>query len=148
MVFKLVATVLMSASLIVHEPTLFQVFDVKQGKVVQQRPLTSELEKSILSLLDNSPTLYGGLAMNPESGIVLHIVWDEPIQLASALYPEPIKEIYLFLEPGTQPKALIFLKDKAKYRVVVLQGNSDQFMWQNKLYFLHRTSVFLNRKIM
>ncbi|MFC5472305.1 hypothetical protein ACFPPD_26835 [Cohnella suwonensis] len=130
---RLMTTVLLFLNLSFQEPMLFQVFDIRQGKVIEQRPLTRELEESILSLLNSSPSTYGGFTMNPADGLILHVIFEDPIRMTSDFYPEPIKEIYLFLEPDIQPKALIFLQDKSRYRVVVLHGNSDQFILRNNL---------------
>ncbi len=48
------------------DPTLVQVFDVKQQKVIRQLKFTDELEKSILACLDASPKMYGSFAVNPD----------------------------------------------------------------------------------
>jgi len=115
------------------DPTLVQIFDVKQEKVIKQITLTNDLMKSIITSLDSTPKMYDGFSVNPNSGIVLHVEFMNSIKLSSAIYPDLIKEVYLFLEDHSQPKALIFFNSSSKYIVVVLDEKSDQFTIQDKL---------------
>lgn len=135
MIFKIITSALLSLHLLLHQPDppLVQIFDVKQEKVVKQYPLNRDLEKSITELLNASPRMYGGIDMNPKSGLILHAKFKSPIQISSLIYPDSIKEVYLFLEPEVDPKALIFFSSSSKFIIVVLKGDSDQFMKENNL---------------
>ncbi|WP_256762122.1 hypothetical protein [Cohnella sp. WQ 127256] len=108
------------------------VFDVKQEKVVKVMPLTAELKDSVLELLQSSPTVYGGFSMNPSSGLVLHIPFPSPIQVPHKYYSNKINELYLFLEHGAKPTALLFL-DNHKQIIVVLDVDLQKFVHQNDL---------------
>jgi len=86
-----------------------------------------------MQLLQSSPAIYGNIDMNPKSGLILHVQFDKPVKLSSAIYPDLVKEVYLFLEPGLQPKSLIFFQSTKKFIVVVLKGDSNKFIIQNSL---------------
>lgn len=94
-------------------PVTVSIFNVSQGKVVQTRPLTDSLAKSVQEVLTSSPTLYEGLAMNPTSGLVLHIPYRSPIQVPNALYTSKVKELYLFLEKGNEPESVTVSRQQA-----------------------------------
>lgn len=134
MILKIIAIVLwiLQFNVQITDPTFVQVFDVKQEKVIRQIKLTGDLEKSILACLDASPKMHGGFSVNPTSGQILHIKFRKPVDLSSPLYPDLIKEVYLFLEDGEPPRALIFFKSMSKNIVVVLDGDKKQCLLQNK----------------
>ncbi|MNI84301.1 hypothetical protein D3C73_1411920 [compost metagenome] len=75
--------------------------------------------------------MYGGMDMNPKSGLILHVEFKNPVKLTSAVYTDLVKEAYLFLEPGEQPKSLIYFNSKRGFIVVVLKGDSNQFIKSN-----------------
>ncbi|SDE65875.1 hypothetical protein SAMN04488542_101296 [Fontibacillus panacisegetis] len=133
MFLKMISIVLITLNLNLYKPdqSLVQIFDVQQEKVVKQIPLTDGLEKSFIGLLDSSPKMYGGMDMNPKSGLILHVEFKNPIKLTSAVYTDLVKEAYLFLEPGEQPKSLIYYNTQRGVIVVVLKGDSDQFIKSN-----------------
>ncbi|MFC7680744.1 hypothetical protein [Paenibacillus sp. GCM10028914] len=135
MIIKILSIALLSFNLNLFHPDQpsVQIFDVKQEKVIQERPLTQELEKSIITLLQSSPTIHGGLSIDPKDGQILHVKFKNPVKLSSDIYPDLIKEVYLFLEHGVRPKALIFFNNTAKNIVVVLEGHSEQFIKKNIL---------------
>lgn len=133
MILKLITIALLTLNLNLHQPDqpMVQIFDVQQEKVVKQIPLTHELENSFIKLLDSSPKMYGGMDMNPKSGLILHVEFKNPVKLTSAVYTDLVKEAYLFLEPGEQPKSLIYYNTQRGVIVVVLKGDSDQFIKSN-----------------
>lgn len=88
-------------------------------------PLTDQLKDTILKALNQSPSPYGGVTMNPTSGIIVHVRFDEPAKLADKLYPEPVKEAYLFLDRGKSPLALLFFSNGHRPRVYTLQAEPD-----------------------
>ncbi|WMT39594.1 hypothetical protein RE628_19615 [Paenibacillus sp. D2_2] len=135
MILKIITIVLWILHLNVQftDPTFIQVFDVKQEKVIRQIKLTDELEKSILACLDTSPKIYGGFSVDPRSGQILHIKYKHPVKLSSPVYTNLVKEVYLFLEDGKPPRALIFFNSVSKNIVVVLNGKNKQCLLQNHL---------------
>jgi hypothetical protein len=134
-ILRMISIVLLAFSINSHNPNQanLQIFDVKQEKVIKQSPLSSDLQESIMQLLQSSPAIYGNIDMNPKSGLILHVQFDKPVKLSSAIYPDLVKEVYLFLEPGLQPKSLIFFQSTKKFIVVVLKGDSNKFIIQNSL---------------
>lgn len=133
MILKLITIALLTLNLNLHQPDqpMVQIFDVQQEKVVKQIPLTHELENSFIKLLDSSPKMYGGMDMNPKSGLILHVEFKNPVKLTSDVYTDLVKEAYLFLEPGEQPKSLIYYNTQRGVIVVVLKRDSDQFIKSN-----------------
>lgn len=110
------------------------IFDVKQEKVTKVIPFDADLKESIVEVLQSSPTMFGGFSLNPRNGLVLHFVFESPIQPANRLYSSPIKELYLFLEPQTKPKALLFLtSNQPKTMVVELNYDTELFIRNNRL---------------
>lgn len=109
------------------------IFDVKQEIVIKLIPLTTDLEKSIEEILLSSPFLFGGLSMEPQAGVVLHIPFSTPVQVDHEIYPSRIREMYLFLERDKKPKALLFFAAKHQPIVVVLNANARRFMEKLKL---------------
>lgn len=134
MIIKILSIALLSFNLHFQNPdrTMVEIFDVKQEKVIKQRPMTQELEKSIITLLHASPTIHNGFSMDPKAGLILHVEFNNPVQLSSDVYLDLVKEAYLFLEQGVKPKALLFFNTK-KNVLVVLDGDSEQFIKKNDL---------------
>lgn len=134
MIIKILSVALLSFNLYFQNPdqTTVEIFDVKQEKVIKQRPLTHEFEKSILALLQASPAVHSGFSMDPKAGLILHVKFNNPVQLSSNIYPDLVKEAYLFLEKGVRPKALLFFNTN-KNMLVVLDGDSEQFIKKNGL---------------
>lgn len=135
MIIKMLTIALLTFNLLSQQPeqTNVQIYDVKQEKVIKEQPLTSHLQESIITLLDSSPTIYSGFTMDPKDGFILHIQFNKPIQLTSDLYPDFVKETYIFLEQGVPPKALIFFHTLKKNMLIVLDESSDQFMIRHQL---------------
>ncbi|MBB6638299.1 hypothetical protein [Cohnella thailandensis] len=135
MIIKMISIALVALRINSHNPNqaALQIFDVKQEKVIKQSPLSSDLQESIMQLLQSSPAIYGNIDMNPKSGLILHVQFDKPVKLSSAIYPDLVKEVYFFLEPGLQPKSLMFFQSTKKFIVVVLKGDSNKFITQNNL---------------
>ncbi|MBB6672810.1 hypothetical protein [Cohnella nanjingensis] len=98
-------------------PTV-SVFDVRQEKVVAVWPLTEALQARVLSALEASPVTYANTAVDPKDGWVLHIPFAAPVRPRHAFYARPVQEAYLFLAPGQQPYALLFLTAKRHTFVV------------------------------
>ncbi|MNC57879.1 hypothetical protein D3C75_1075690 [compost metagenome] len=130
MFLKIISIVLITLNLNLHKPDQpwVQIFDVQQEKVVKQLPLTDDLSKSLIGLLNSSPKIYGGMDMNPKSGLIIHVEFKNPVKLSSAVYTDLVKEVYLFLEPGEKPKSLIYFNSRRGFIVVVLKGDSDQLI--------------------
>lgn len=133
MILKIISIALLALNLNLHQPdqSMVQIFDVQQEKVVKQIPLTDDLSMSLIGLLDSSPKMYGGMDMNPKSGFIIHVEFKNPVKLSSAVYTDLVKEVYLFLEPGEHPKSLIYYNTQRGVIVVVLKGDSDQFIKSN-----------------
>ncbi|MCD9025487.1 hypothetical protein [Cohnella silvisoli] len=112
-------------------PTV-SVFDVKQEKVVKVMPLTSEFKNSVLGVLQSSPAHYEGFSMNPVSGLVFHLPFPTKVQIPHAFYLNKVSEIYLFLEHGQKPKALLFQENRRQI-IVVLNYDNEKFIKQNGL---------------
>jgi hypothetical protein len=108
--------------------SLVSVFDVKQEKVVQAFPMTSAIRSSLIQMLQSSPVVYEGLSLEPKNGVVVHFSFDTPLRVSDDLYPSSIREMYLFLEPETKPKGLLFLTAPHRPMVVVLHANAGQFL--------------------
>ncbi|WP_156926582.1 hypothetical protein [Cohnella panacarvi] len=66
--------------------------------------------------------------MNPTGGIVAHFRYPEPLTLANPIYPQPISELYLFLEPNNAPLALLFFSKGHKPRVFTLQADANRLI--------------------
>jgi hypothetical protein len=113
-------------------PLAVSVFDVKQEKVVQAMPLEPTLQRSVLALLQSGPTVYGGLSVNPRSGLIVRIDFPAPLRIPHPFYKDRIREVYLFLEPDTAPRALLF-SEHGKTTVAILHGDSRKFTAQNHL---------------
>lgn len=113
------------------ENPMVSVFDVQQGKVVQVKPLTAQLQNAVIKLLQSSPSIYGGFEMNPTKGIVMHVPFVEPVHIPDEIYPMRIKEAYLFLEPGVKPKALLFLETELRQIIVELESDANKFIQEN-----------------
>lgn len=109
-------------------PTPVEVFDVKQEKVTHVIPLTEALQETIVNALNQSPRPYGGITMNPKAGIVVHLRYPEPVTLGNAIYPQPVSEVYLFLEAKTEPLALLFFSKGHKPRVYTLQADPKRLI--------------------
>lgn len=114
-------------------PVNVSIFNVKQERVVKVLALNSQFEQSIIDILNSSPDLYGGFSINPDSGLILHIPFPSPIEVMNSIYSDKIKEIYLFLEPGKKPKALVFFVSKKPSIIVVLNYDTIQFINENNL---------------
>jgi hypothetical protein len=110
------------------------IFNIKREKVTQVVPYTADLEKSLLEVLQSSPTMFGGFSLNPRNGLVLRFIFSTPIQPEHRLYPNRIKELYLFLEPLAKPKALLFLtSDRPKTMVVEFNYDTELFVRRHQL---------------
>jgi hypothetical protein len=133
MKFKIILTILVSALLLTNDLVLSKelptvsVFDVKQEKVIKIMPLTSELKKSVIEVLQSSPVVYGDFSINPMNGLVIHIPFTSPVHVPHSFYSNKISEIYLFLEHDTKPKALLFL-DNHKQTIVVLNYDNQKLL--------------------
>lgn len=66
--------------------------------------------------------------MNPTGGIVVHFRYPEPLKLDNPIYPQPVSELYLFLEPNTAPLALLFFSKGHKPRVFTLQADAKSLI--------------------
>jgi hypothetical protein len=108
------------------------IFDVKQEKVIKVIPLTIEMLNLTLNVLQASPEIYSGFTLNPKNGFILHIPFTTPIKVNNPLYPDKIKEIYLFLEEDEKIKALLFF-ESAKSRIVVLNYDAKKFIEESQL---------------
>ncbi len=104
------------------------VFGVKQEKVVKAVPLTSEWIRAVTKALESSPTAYGGFEVNPRSGIVIHFPFAEPLRIRNEKIPDAIRELYLFLEPGQKPRALLFLASSNKKPIFELDYESEKLV--------------------
>lgn len=104
------------------------VFGVKQEKVVKAVPLTSEWIRAVTEALESSPTAYGGFEVNPRSGIVIHFPFAEPLRIRNEKIPDAIRELYLFLEPGQKPRALLFLASSNKKPIFELNYDSEKLV--------------------
>jgi len=133
-IFKWLAAVLAGLQIIGLSPSepLVQLFDVKEEKVVYQRSLTPGLEQAVIDLLESSPSVYNGIDMNPHSGVILHILFASPVHLSSRIYPGAAKDVYLFLEPGEKPRAVVFLATTDQYIIVTLDKDSDAFIKEHR----------------
>lgn len=109
-------------------PPPVEVFDVKQERVVNTMPLSGKLKRIIIKAINDSPTPYGGVTMNPTSGIIVHVRFEKPTKLSGKLYPEPINEAYLFLDRGKSPLALLFFSNGHRPRVYTLQADPDRLI--------------------
>lgn len=110
------------------------IFDVKQEKVVRVLPITPALEASVIEVLLASPTLFGGYSVDPNDGLVVHFPFASPVHVIHKLYPNTIREIYLFLEHGKKIRALIFFASSKQSPIVVdLNDDASKFMERNKL---------------
>ncbi|OOC62550.1 hypothetical protein [Paenibacillus ihbetae] len=143
MIFKWLAAVLAGLQIIglsSSEP-MVQLFDVKEEKVVDQRSLTPNLEQAVIDLLETSPSVYTGIDMNPQSGVILHIQFTSPVYLSSRIYSGAAKEVYLYLEPGEKPRAVVFLATTDQYVIVTLDKDSDAFIKDHR-WIRTKTSGF------
>ncbi len=131
---SLIALLLFTGNLIsAKELPTVSIFDVKQEKVVKVMPLTLEFKNSVFQVLKSSPAVYGGFSMNPKNGLILHIPFHSPVEIPHRFYSDRIKEIYLFLEYGSKPKALLFLESKQRQIIVELDYDPDKFIKMNNL---------------
>lgn len=134
-----IAAALLAAVFAFHRPAAaaeealaVSVFDVKREKVVQAMPLEPPLQRSVLALLRSAPSMYGGLSVNPRGGLIVRIAFPAPLQVSHPFYKDRVRQVYLFLEPGTDPRALLFW-EHGKSAVAVLHGDSRKFMERNHL---------------
>ena len=104
------------------------VFGVKQEKVVKAVPLSSEWIRAVTEALESSPTAYGGFEVNPRSGIVIHFPFAEPLRIRNEKIPDAIRELYLFLEPGQKPRALLFLASSNKKPIFELNYDAEKLV--------------------
>lgn len=109
-------------------PPPVEIFDVQQEKVVHVIPWTETLHETIVNALNQSPQPYGGVTMNPTGGIVVHFRYAVPLKLDNPIYPQPVSELYLFLEPNTKPLALMFFSQGHKPRVFTLQADAKSLI--------------------
>ncbi|MBO9600366.1 MAG: hypothetical protein J7559_21420 [Cohnella sp.] len=109
-------------------PPPVEVFDVKQEKVVHVIPWTEALQTTIVNALNQSPKPYEGVTMNPTGGIVAHFRYPVPVKLDNPIYPQPVSELYLFLEPHKDPLALLFFSKGHKPRVYTLQADAKSLI--------------------
>lgn len=109
-------------------PPPVEVFDVKQEKVVHTLPLSKSLHRLIINALNDSPKPYEGVTVNPTGGLIVHAVFPEPEKLRNPLYPEPVGEVYLFLEPKRRPLALLFYSRGHRPRVYTLDADPERLI--------------------
>ncbi len=105
-----------------------EIFDVKEEKVVHVIPMNDALHEMIVNALNQSPNPYGGVTMNPTGGIVAHFRYPVPLKLDNPIYPQPVSELYLFLEQHTAPLALLFFSNGHKPRVYTLQADAKSLI--------------------
>jgi len=104
-------------------PPPVEVFDVVKEQVVHTLPLSKSLRRQIIHALNESPKPYEGITVNPTGGFIVHAVFPEPEKLRHPLYPEPVGEVYLFLEPKRTPLALLFYSRGHRPRVYTLEAD-------------------------
>lgn len=109
-------------------PPPVEVFDVQQGKVVHTLPLSKSLHRKIINAINDSPKPYEGVTVNPTGGLIVHAVFPEPEKLRNPLYPEPVEEAYLFLEPKRTPLALLFYSRGHRPRVYTLEADPERLI--------------------
>jgi len=97
------------------------VFDVRRESVAKTFPLTPRLSRWVVDALDDSPSAYGGYALDPKSGWIVRVPFAAPATARSPLYDDRIKLTYLFLEPGKSVKALIFYETSRKISIAELR---------------------------
>lgn len=64
--------------------------------------------------------------------VLLHILFTTPIKVPNPIYPDRIKEIYLFLEQDDKIKAIVFT-ESTRPRIVVLNYDSKKFIKEIQL---------------
>lgn len=116
------------------EKTDASVFSMKQEKIVGAIPYTPALQQSVLKLLQDGPSVYSGLTLNVQTGLVIHMSYPTSIQIPHTLYTRKIREIYLYLEQNTKPKAVLLLdSNHSRIMIVELNSSADKFIKSNKL---------------
>ncbi|MFC5528288.1 hypothetical protein [Cohnella yongneupensis] len=101
---------------------------MKEEKVVRVFPLTETLNNTLINAINQMPQPYGGVTMNPTDGIIVHIRYAEPVTLKNNIYPQPITDLYLFLEPNAEPRVLLFFSHGHRPRVYSLQADSKRLI--------------------
>lgn len=104
------------------------VFGVRQEKVVKAVPLAPEWIRAVTEALESSPAAYGGFEVNPRSGIVIYFPFAEPLRIRNEKIPDAIRELYLFLEPGQKPRALLFLASSNKTPIFELNYDAEKLV--------------------
>lgn len=105
-----------------------EIFDVKEEKVTHVIPWTEKLHLTMINAINHSPKPYGGVAVNPTGGIVVHFRYPAPVKLVNPIYPQPVSELYLFLEPNTDPLALLFFSKGHQPRVYTLKADAKSLI--------------------
>ncbi|TVX95329.1 hypothetical protein [Cohnella terricola] len=108
--------------------SVVSVFSVKQEKVVLATRLTPDVQQNVIQALEDSPSHYGGYTLEPRSGWIAHVPFASPIAIPDSIYSDRIKEVYVYLEPNQNAKALVFYVSSGKFTIVVLKPDAESMM--------------------
>jgi len=108
------------------EQTTVSIFDVRKETVARTMPLTPRLARYVVDALEDSPSTYLGFTLDPKDGWIVHVSFPAPATARSPFYVDKIKETYLFLESGTNVRALIFYDSVRKISIAELKVSPER----------------------
>jgi len=107
---------------------VMSVFSVRQEKVVLVKDLSPEVLHNVVRTLGDSPFHYEGYTLEPRTGWIAHVPFATPVAIPNSIYSDRIKEVYVYLEPKQNAKALVFYATSGKFAIVVLKPDAESMM--------------------
>ncbi|MFD2672084.1 hypothetical protein [Marinicrinis sediminis] len=89
-----------------------EVFDIKQGKVVERIPYTAAIGEEAGRLLQSVSGLVTRIQIDPKKGTALRIPITPPLKLDKPFYKGMAVEMFVFLERSERPYVLVFNEEQ------------------------------------
>lgn len=95
------------ASLAEQKPV--EIFDIEEGRVVQERPTTNDIQKETEKMLKSISGVYKNLNPLPKKGVMVKVPLDPPIPVKNEWFNDLVDEaVFIFSFEEKDPYLLIW----------------------------------------
>lgn len=107
-----------------------EIFDIKQGEVVQTVPAYLNVQDEVISYLDNITGVYKKINPIPHDGMMVKIPLEQPYLLKNEWLSNYIEEVIIIFPKNDNPILLLFDEENSPY---FFHFNGDMFFLLEKI---------------
>ncbi|WP_449539699.1 hypothetical protein [Ferdinandcohnia sp. Marseille-Q9671] len=121
-IFQIISTTVMA-----QPAQQIQVFDVKQGEVIQHVERNTEIQKEVEIFLERITGVFSKYNPIPSSGYMIRIPLEPNIVLRNKWFDDLVDEVTIVLSGQDDPYLMIF-DDENKPYFLLFEGNIDKLL--------------------